>query len=169
MSGSKEQLDRRGFLQRSVTATVAAGAVGIPKTGRTGAASSTLAAPAQKAARAFLQQFVDGWLPLQTAAEEADWVASTDVSEAHTAVQVARNLDLNRFTGAPDTIATVGRLLEHKETLEDLTVRQLEKVRLRAAEAPGTIPEVVQSTSRGRSQAIRHPGWVHLLHPPCRA
>ncbi len=100
----------------------------------------TLAASIQEEADAFLARFVAGWLPLQTAAEEANWAASTDVSEAHTDAQVARNLELNRYVGDPEVIDIVRRLLDHKDELNDLTVRQLEKVRLRAAERRGPFP-----------------------------
>jgi peptidyl-dipeptidase A len=132
-------------------ATAVGGAIGIPGVARgEGEDASSSALPTvQNQADAFLSHFVEGWLPLQTAAEEANWAASTDVSEVHTATQVVKNLELNRFVGAPDVIAMVSRLLEQKGGLDDLTVRQLEKVRLRAAEAPGTIPEVVN----GRAEA----------------
>ena len=99
----------------------------------------------------FLSEFVDGWLPLQTAAAEANWTASTDVSEAHTAAQVAKNLAVNRFVGDPRVIDTVRDLLNQRHKITDEQARQLEKIRLSAAEAPGTIPEVV--TARALAEA----------------
>jgi peptidyl-dipeptidase A len=151
MSESKAPIDRRDFLRGCLTAGTA-GAMGIPTTARGEIAGSLLVASPQEEADAFLTRFVAGWLPLRTAAEEADWAAATDVSEAHTAAQVAKNLELNRYVGAPEVIATVRRLLEHKSGLNDLTVRQLEKVRLRAAEAPGTIPEVVKARAEAEAK-----------------
>ena len=113
MSESNTELDRRDFLRGSMVAMVA-GAIAIPENvpGETEADGLFLAAKTQKRAELFLDGFVEGWLPLQTAAEEANWAASTDVSEAHTAAQVARNLELNRYVGAPRVIDTVRRLLE---------------------------------------------------------
>ncbi len=112
MSQVSWQLGRRCFLHGSVVmaATGTMGALGIPGDARAG----WIVATPQEEADAFLTRFIESWLPLQTAAEEANWIASTDVSEAHTAVQVARNIELNRYVGAPDVIETVRRLLKHK-------------------------------------------------------
>ncbi|MFO0891969.1 MAG: M2 family metallopeptidase, partial [Isosphaeraceae bacterium] len=95
-------------------------------------------------ARAFLEGYTRDWLPLETAAQEAAWLAATDVTEAHTAAQVAAMQRLNEFVGSERVIEAVTRLLSRKDRLDELTVRQLEKARLRAAEAPGTLPEVVK-------------------------
>src|SRR5262249_31398668 len=58
----------------------------------------------------------------------------------------------NRYVGAPEVIDTVLRLLRQKNGLNDLTIRQLEKVRLRAAEAPGTVPEVVKARAEAEAK-----------------
>ena len=83
-------------------------------------------------------RYVDGWLPLETAANEASWTAATDVTETHTTAQVAANQVLNEFVGSKDVIAKLKTLLsaESRSRLSEITVRQLEKVRLCAAEAP---------------------------------
>ena len=122
----------------------------------------------EEQAMQFLEHFIEGWLPLQTAAEEANWAAWTDVSESHTVLQVAKNLEVNRFVGAPQVIETVQSLLKNKESLRDETVRQLEKIRLRAAEAPGTVPLGSQSPSRGGSKTISRAGRVCVHIAPLR-
>ena len=124
MSKLSQQFDRREFLRSSAIAA-AAGALGISEAGLAEGASieAGLAVTPEEQAMQFLEQFVGGWLPLQTAAEEANWAASTDVSEAHTVLQVAKNLEVNRFVGAPQVIETVQALLKHKESLRDETVR----------------------------------------------
>jgi len=165
MPESNAQLDRRGFLGGCVVAAVG-GAIGIPEVGPgEGEDAGSSALPTvQNQADAFLAHFVEGWLPLQTAAEQANWSASTDVSEAHTATQVVKTLELNRFVGAPDVIATVSRLLKYKGELEDLTVRQLEKVRLHAAEVPGALPEVVQARAEAEAkQAATQNGFAFII------
>ncbi len=71
--------DRRDFLRLTLAATGAglgASAPGVPR--------------AEDDAQAFLKAYNDGWLPLETAANEAAWIAGTDVSEAHTAAQIAK-------------------------------------------------------------------------------
>src|SRR4051812_10765096 len=155
------ELDRRDFLRRG--AAVAAGTMGLGTAALGG--SPLLAAPAiRDEAEAFLAGYVKGWLPLETAASEASWAAGTDVSEAHTAAQVAANQKVNEFVGAPEVIARVKRLLDHKGELDDITVRQLEKVRLRAAEAPGTVPEVVRARTEGEAkQAAAQDGFAYVL------
>jgi peptidyl-dipeptidase A len=150
MSESGARIDRREFLQGSL-AVAAAGAMGVAGTAR-GGSGGAAPSSAQEEADAFLARYVPGWLPLQTAADEADWAAATDVSEAHTAAKVARNLELNRYVGAPEVIDQVRRLLDRKGSLNELTVRQLEKIRLRAAEAPGTIPEVVKARAEAEAK-----------------
>jgi peptidyl-dipeptidase A len=58
----------------------------------------------------------------------------------------------------------VRRLLDRKTELDDLTIRQLEKIRLRAAEAPGTIPEVVTACVKAEAkQAAVQDGYVFSI------
>lgn len=157
-SDSVVRLDRRGFLQ----GTMAAASAGV--FGSSGAlASATL----QQAADAFLARFVEGWLPRLTASDEADWAASTDVSEAHTAAKVAKSIELGQYVGSPEVIETVRRLLDQKAMLNDLTVRQLEKVRLHAAEAPGTVPEVVKARAEAEAkQTAAQDGFTFRIRRP---
>ena len=68
------------------------------------------------AAANFLKHYVDGYLPLYKAATEAAWAASTDVSEAHTADQIARGQALNEFVGARNVIDGVKRHLASPAT-----------------------------------------------------
>jgi peptidyl-dipeptidase A len=157
MSRSERHLDRREFLRGSL-ASAAAGALGVP------AADAVDGVTLDQMAREFLDGFVKDWLPLQTAAEEANWAASTDVSESHTAAQVAANLAVNRYVGDPRVIDTVKRLLGQKDDLLDSTIRQLEKVRLRAAEAPGTVPEVVKARAEAEArQAAAQDGFAFRI------
>jgi peptidyl-dipeptidase A len=155
------ELDRRGFLRQ--TAAMAAGTMGI-STAAQGRSPLFAAPKLQDEADAFIAGYVKGWLPLETAANEASWAASTDVTEAHTAAQVAANQKVNEFVGARGVIAKVKQLLDHRDKLDDLTVRQLEKIRLRAAEAPGTVPEVVKARTEGEAkQAAAQDGFVYVL------
>ncbi|AMV39173.1 M2 family metallopeptidase [Planctomyces sp. SH-PL62] len=126
--------DRRDFL-KAAAALAAAGAM----PGRAGAAEI------RDEVDAFLKDYTTRWLPLETKAGEAAWAASTDVSEAHTAAQVAANQAVNQVVGSPEVIDKTARFLREKDRLTELQVRQLEKVRLRSAEAPGTLPEVVKA------------------------
>jgi peptidyl-dipeptidase A len=160
-SGPEPGLDRRAFLGRAA----ALAALSTTTTVRAGVAAADDGPQAE--ADAFLARFVEGWLPLNTASAEAAWDASTDVSEEHTAAQVKATLAVNRFVGAPEVIATVKRLLEAKDRLGDLTVRQLEEVRLMAAEAPGTIPEVVEARAQAEAkQSAAQDGFAYAMPDP---
>jgi peptidyl-dipeptidase A len=126
-----------------------------------------MAATPQEEARAFLDAYVRGWLPLETAAQEAAWAALTDVTEAHTAAQVAAMQKVNEFVGSRRVIETVAGLLERKDQLDESTVRQLEKARLRAAEAPGTLPEVVKARTEAEArQSAAQDGFVYTRRRP---
>ena len=155
---------RRDFLRRALAAA-SAGPIALG-----GMASGMVADPSwQRDADDFLAGYVKGYLPLYTESSRASWAASTDVSEAHTAGQIARGQALNEFVGAPRVIETVRKLLEHGKDLDDLTARQLEKVRLRAAEAPGTIPEVVRARTKAEArQSATQDGFAYTLERPGR-
>ena len=137
--------------------------------GRLGAGPIALGAPRalgrmREGAAAFLE-YVQGFLPLATAASEAAWAASTDVSDAHTADQIPAQA-LNEFVGAPRVIEGV-RAPDARGGPRRLAVRQLEKVRLRAAEAPGTIPEVVKARTEAEArQSATQDGFVYTLERP---
>jgi peptidyl-dipeptidase A len=164
MPESNQPLDRRSFLRASM-GVAATGLLSEPSTAvSTSSALLTADLSPQEEATAFIARFVDGWLPLQTTATVANWTASTDVSEAHTKVQVEKNLELSRFAGSPEVIATVERLLKRTAELDDLTVRQLEKIRLGAAESPGTVPEVVKARAEAEArQSAVQDGFTFLL------
>ncbi len=158
MAEQSTQPDRRAFLGGALAAVASS----TLAASRTGAAHQ--AGPEQEA-RAFLKQYTQGWLPLEKAANEASWTALTDVSETHTQTQAERNLDLSRYVGQPEFIQTLNRLLAVRDKLEPITVRQLEKARLRAAEAPGTRPELVEARARAEAeQSAAQDGYRFLIN-----
>jgi peptidyl-dipeptidase A len=157
MSDPEPGIDRRAFLRRTA-ALAAAGTLG-PAVAAARAGDSP-----QQEADAFLARYVEGWLPKETASSEAAWTAATDVTEEHTQQQIAKTLELNRFVGDPEVIETVQRLLKQREKLDELTVRQLEEVRLRAAESPGTLPEVVAARAEAEArQSAAQDGFTYVL------
>ncbi len=157
---------RRKFLRAALAAsTVGPVALGSSLRGAAFGATATVG----EEALAFLHEYVEGFLPLTTASSEASWAASTDVSEAHTAAQIEKAQAVNEFVGSPRVIDTVRTFLNdsNKPKLDDLTVRQLEKVRLRAAEAPGTIPDVVRARTEAEAkQSAAQDGFTYTLQHP---
>lgn len=153
-SDSVRQVNRRSF----VKAAAAAASVG-------GAAALAGPLPARSVAdeaAEFIESFVRGWLPKETDSSEAAWRASTDVSDEHTAAQIEKTLVVDRYVGDTRVIEAVKRLLAQREKLDDTIVRQLEKIRLRAAESPGTVPDVVTARAAAEAgQSATQDGFVY--------
>jgi len=95
-----------------------------------------------RAANDFLHFFNSIYLGLTRVASEAEWVASTDVGDAHDAARTAADTALAVFQGDKNVIETTRSLLGKRKQLPPLLARQLDKVILGAAEGPGTIPDV---------------------------
>lgn len=74
---------------------------------------------------------------------EAQWAACTDVSPEHDAASETAGRAMAAFTGNPALINEARALLEKKDQLKPLTVRQLEQALLNAAEGPMTNPKLV--------------------------
>jgi peptidyl-dipeptidase A len=106
-----------------------------------GAASS----PFQERADRFLELVNSGYQALYTVTSRAQWDAATDVSPAHDAAAATAGKAQAAFMGNPAVITEAGALLEHAGELDDLTVRQLRRVLLAAAEGPMTAPDLVRA------------------------
>jgi peptidyl-dipeptidase A len=110
-------------------------------------------AHAQGAAPPALQERADRFLSLVNASyqavttveQRALWDAATDVSPAHDAAAEAAGKARAAFNGNPAVITEAKALLEHRSELAPLTVRQLERVLLNAAEGPMTNPDLVRA------------------------
>jgi len=97
----------------------------------------------EREARAFLATVTGLLQPLQTVANQADWSAATDVSPEHTAARAAAEKAAAAVTGSKLVIERTKTYLAKPNELSDLSLRQMRKLQLGAAENPGTIPEVV--------------------------
>ncbi|MBK9385271.1 MAG: M2 family metallopeptidase [Planctomycetes bacterium] len=109
--------------------------------------SRDLAAELPERARA--QEFLDAatrkLAELETAASEAQWKASTDIRPEHEQAQVEAEKALAAYLGGAPLLRATQKHLAQREALAPLQLRQLERLRYRAAARPaGTLPEVVQ-------------------------
>jgi len=113
------------------------------------------AGPAEEA-RQFAQAYNALAQPIFAAANEADWKASTDVTDENTGRRIGANEVRAKFLGSPYVIAQAKGFLAKKAELDDLTVRQLEAILLAAAGYPGTRPELVSArvTAEARQSAL---------------
>jgi len=100
--------------------------------------------PQQEADR-FLAMYDGIGQKLYAVTSEAYWKSATDVTEQHVGERIGAESALAAFSGSRHVIETTRSLLAAKDELDDLTVLQLEKVLLTAAEYPGTIPETVEA------------------------
>lgn len=80
---------------------------------------------------------------LSTVAAEANWRASTDVTDEHTGARIGADAGLAAFRGSGYVIEKSRKYLDSREDLTNLQFRQLDKILLNAAESPGTIPDIV--------------------------
>lgn len=129
----KELLEFRNARGLVATATVLLGVMG-----------ASVRADVQGDARQFLETYNLTYQRLYTVASEAQWLALTDVTDEHTGQRIGADQAQSAYYGSPWIIHQVRDLLKQSSKLDPLTVRQLQRVWLLAAGAPGTIPEVVK-------------------------
>jgi peptidyl-dipeptidase A len=122
--------------------------------------------PIQKDADAFLAM-VSGLLqPVSTSAANADWIAATDVTPEHTGQRTGADKTYAALVGSKQVIERTKALLKNDKQLDAETVRQLQKLLLGAAEAPGTIPDVVTKRIELEShQSEILDGYTFCLQP----
>jgi len=139
-----------------------------PTTSKAGPARRVTAA--EKEARAFLELVVPLLLPVSTVEADVAWVASTDVTLEHTGARVGADRATAALAGSKVIITRTKALLARQKDLDDITARQLKKLLLAAAEAPGTIPEIVSQRveAEARQSAIQD-GYTFCLQPAAHA
>jgi peptidyl-dipeptidase A len=108
-------------------------------------ADSVVAAPFQERADDFLRLMNAGYQALYRVESEAQWRAATDVRPEHDAGAEVAGQARAAFNGNPAVIAEARALLEQRDELAPVTVRQLERLLLNAAEGPMTNPELVRA------------------------
>lgn len=131
------------------------------------AAASSFAAertPVQERADRFLSLVNASYQALYTVENHAAWDAATDVSDAHDAASAAASKARAAFMGNPALITEARELLAHAGELDTLTVRQLRRALLLAAEGPMTNPALVtERIETETKQASTMNGFVFRL------
>src|SRR5689334_12163560 len=92
------------------------------------AAPKKKATAAEKEAEAFLDTITALLMPVSAVAAEADWAAATDVTPEHTGLRTGADKALATLSGSTVIITRTKALLAKKKDLDDVTVRQLEKL-----------------------------------------
>jgi peptidyl-dipeptidase A len=96
----------------------------------------------QERADRFLELVNSGYQAISKVENEAQWRAVTDVKPEHDSAAEVAGKARAAFTGNPTLIREAKELLKHKNSLKPITVRQLQRALLIAAEAPMTNPEL---------------------------
>ena len=115
-------------------------------------AAAPAATPVQERADDFLALVNAGYQALTKVDQEALWVAATDVTPAHDAASETAGKAYAAFNGNPALINEARELLTHRAELNDLTVRELERALLNAAEGPMTNPALVAARVAAETQ-----------------
>ena len=100
----------------------------------------------------FLTMYNTTYPKLYAISSEADWKASTDVTDEHTGQQVGANGVLAAFQGSEYIINKCKEFLKQKDKLDALSRKQLETILRTAALYPGTIPDVVAARVEAESK-----------------
>ena len=108
--------------------------------------------PMQERADRFLVLVNANYQALTRVNSEAQWLAATDVTPAHDAASEVAGKAYAAFNGSPALINEAKDLLTHRRELNDLTVRELERVLLNAAEGPMTNPDLVSARIAAETQ-----------------
>lgn len=122
---------------------------------------------AAETAQPFLQMYNLTYQRLYAVSQEAQWLALTDVTDEHTGQRIGADQAMAAFVGSPWVIEKTRALLAHTNQFDDLTVRQLRAIFLNAAQAPGTIPDVVSARVAAEArQAATLDGFEFKWTPP---
>ncbi len=96
----------------------------------------------EKEAQNFISDYTESFQNLRYTAVKAAWLANTDIKEENTQKEIDTQKKLVEFTGKKENIEKAQELLNYKDQLQLLTVKQLETIIYKAAHGPATIPEV---------------------------
>ncbi len=121
--------------------------------------------PTQERADRFLSLVNASYQALVRVNSNAQWAALTDVSPLHDAASEVAGNAYAAFNGNPAIISEAKVLLLKRNELNDVTVRELERVLLNAAEGPMTNPNLVAARIAAETaQASTLNGFEFKLH-----
>src|SRR5512145_2093942 len=120
----------------------------------------------EREARTFLETITGVMQPLVAVANQAAWTAMIDVTSEHTAGRATAEKTVAAVIGSKLVIQRIQGFLKQKSELDALSVRQLTKLLLAAADSPATIPEVVAKRieAEARQSSILD-GYTFCLQP----
>jgi len=109
----------------------------------------------QAQAEAFIAEYSKKYQQLYTVSSEAEWASNTHIvaGDSTNAIRTRQaNETMAAFTGSAENIKQTRELLDHKESLTPIQVKQLEGILYRAANNPQTVTEVVKQRIKAETE-----------------
>lgn len=109
----------------------------------------------QKETDTFLTKYSSQFQKLYTASSLAEWASNTRIvaGDSSNAIATRRaNENFAAFTGSKENIATLRELLQHRDQLTSIQVKQLETALRAAANNPQTVPELVKKRIKAEAE-----------------
>ena len=138
-----------------LTAAILLSACSSQKTETAETAVTAEMTPVQKEAQAFLDQYSKTYQDLYTKSAEAEWASNTKIVEGDTTNAAATrraNEAFAAFTGSVENINTAKAMLEKKDQLTPLQVKQFEAILYTGANNPQIIPDVVKARIKAETE-----------------
>lgn len=104
------------------------------------------------AVRDFLEMYNATEQRIAAIANESKWKAATDVGPQSAAELMGAERALAAFRGSRHVIEKAKNFLQNRQALTTLEFQQLDMILLKAAEAPGTIPEIVDRRMKAEAR-----------------
>jgi peptidyl-dipeptidase A len=109
----------------------------------------------QQEADSYIKEYSQQFQKLYTLSAEAEWNSNIRIVEGDSSNAIATrqaNEAMAAFTGSEENIKKTRDLLEDKNNLTDLQVKQLEAILFAAANNPQTVPEVVKKRIKAETE-----------------
>ncbi|WP_439883108.1 M2 family metallopeptidase [Pontibacter sp. MBLB2868] len=138
-----------------LTAAVLFSSCSSQKTESAGTEQTAEMTQVQQEAQTFLDQYSKTYQDLYTKSAEAEWASNTKIVEGDSTNAVATrraNEAFAAFTGSAENINTAKAMLEKKDQLTPLQVKQYEAILYAGANNPQIIPEVVKARIKAETE-----------------
>lgn len=161
--GGNHSISRRTIIKGALAAGTGAAAGSLIGCGQAHPGGPTMAREQAEAQR-FLDAYNREFRRLYTAYNQAQWIASTDVSDEHTQASVAAKEPFDAFVGEKSRMEKIAALRGQSWAVDVLAARQLDRAWMQAAHAPGTIPQLVKERSEAEAkQSQTQDGYEYVL------
>ncbi|GHA59591.1 M2 family metallopeptidase [Pontibacter akesuensis] len=138
-----------------LTAAVLLSSCSSQKAENAGTEATAVLTEVQQEAQTFLDQYSSTYQDLYTKSAEAEWASNTKIVEGDSTNAVATrkaNEAFAAFTGSAVNINTAKAMLEKKDQLTPLQVKQFEAILYSGANNPQIIPDVVKARIKAETE-----------------